>query len=344
MDKRTGKDEYPDLDLDELDRQIRHFIEPYPFIRGVLLHKGIKTRYHLVFRVGAIQKEQTGLYGEFYETMEGPAAFGPFRLDDVYLQGNPEPLHSAAWYEWPFKDWSWSIARLEGNTVLPDEPVMLFGRDGKNGPSVEVAIAPVASEGSSTIGDENSFTLVGDIWRIRFNGEEGFVQSLDGMKYLTILLEKPGKSISAKELARVVSVKALNEEVKETEAKAQGMNAGFGPQEVNSQYAKEAYFEYLRELQEDLAAAKKLGDIETAEKIESDIDQLVKRASLQKKNFTDSDAKKAANNIGQRINNAIMAIKKAGMINLAEHLDRYTKPAGNYDFSYSGKIEWNIRR
>ena len=144
MNLQRGEKEYLELDLYELARQIRSFLDPYPFVEAAYLYHGADKpkKYRIIFVVPPVpegsgeiqvkkpdeerikeffkiaeveeetekQKDMAGLYDEFCEKVLWPV-FYSLELDEVYRRKRliPETLGSSPHGDGPEKEWQWEI-------------------------------------------------------------------------------------------------------------------------------------------------------------------------------------------------------------------------------------------
>jgi hypothetical protein len=172
---------------------------------------------------------------------------------------------------------------------------------------------------------ENIFKRSGDFWQIRFDGLESKpLKHLDGFLYIAYLLQKPGRSLSCKELL-------------ETKNGQHPKTLSVGTYCKTDFKGKKAYYEKYLKLQNDL---QNTNDPLIIKEIEEEMESLL--ASQKEKNF--STENKNQNNIKNRINTAYKHLEKKGMKKLVKHLrdDRYLRTDHHYSFSYVGSFIWEV--
>ena len=64
--------------------------------------------------------------------------------------------------------------------------------------------------------------------------------------------------------------------------------------------------------------------------------------SLKKRNFSDSNNKKAQSNIAKNLDRAYTNLKNKGLKDLEKHLRNNIKPDGRYGYQYIGNFKWDI--
>ena len=178
----------------------------------------------------------------------------------------------------------------------------------------------------------------GDYWHVRFDedGKDVMIKHLDGLLYISYLLEKPGSAISCQELYQAASGKSMTNVMSEDEAISQGLKIGSNRQPVIDNKAREHFREEYYELKEKLQYA----GPEEREDIEEKMKMLM--PYLKRRNFPESNEKKVQVNIRKRLDAAYKAIKKAKMHKLAKHLQDHIKPDGAFGLCYCGSITWEI--
>ncbi len=183
----------------------------------------------------------------------------------------------------------------------------------------------------------NYLKRTGNFWTIRFNGKEfGPIKHVDGLLYIAYLLERPGTSISCKNLHQSVSGITPGGIMDKSMAIEAGMNMGSSRQAVNDGKAKHDYFKKYRELQNSLELAE--SDLEKNE-IEKEMADLL--GAINAKTFTKDD-KKAQANLKKRMETAYKVLNTTGMKEISEYLRGNIKPNDAYDLRYTGEIAWEI--
>jgi len=180
----------------------------------------------------------------------------------------------------------------------------------------------------------------GGLWYIGFEGQTTRIKHLDGIQYIAIiLLQKPGISISCRELYQAASAKAPDNIMSEEEAIGEGLNIGGSKQAIGAAKARKICREKYKELQERFPDA----GVEEQEDIKEKIDALMPYLNLKERNFADPNDKKAQVNIRKRLNTAYKAIgKNKSMKGLEKHLRSYIKSDDAYGQIYTGTITWDI--
>jgi len=177
----------------------------------------------------------------------------------------------------------------------------------------------------------------GDYWHVRFDedGKDVRIKHLNGLVYISYLLEKPGHIISCQELYRAASGKDAANVMSEDVAISEGYT-GYSKQAVSDPKTRKICWERYKELQEKLLNA----GMEEKEEIEAEMKKLM--PYLTRRNIPESNEKKVQVNIRKRLEAAYTAIKKAKMHKLAKHLQDHIKPDGAFGLCYSSSITWEI--
>ena len=202
-----------------------------------------------------------------------------------------------------------------------------------------------AKEGTNEIDTQkekkNFFHLKGEYWKIGYEGETGMLRDLNGIRYIKTLLERPREPVSCRELYQFVSEKTPDNIMSESAAIDEGLNIGFNKQAVSDPEAKQKYLEQYQKLANDLNNVEDNPEGEMVRnEIKKDMDTLM--AYLGERPFPDKDTKRFQSNIRKRMKTAYKAIHKAGMKNLAKHLQVHIKPNEAYGLIYTGDLTWNI--
>lgn len=204
-------------------------------------------------------------------------------------------------------------------------------------PSNELII-PIPSLQNESI---NFFKRKGEFWEIGYKGKTTTVKNLNGIRYIALLLERPGVSVPCRELCRIVSGRTPEKTMSEAAAIAEGLNIGGGVQIINDEDAKKHLWRKYQDLHNELADTKDTpeGRIVINE-IEKEMAAIL--SALKETRFVDPGTKKIQDNTRQRLKSAFEAIDKAGLKKLAQHLEISVRTGGAYDFIYAGSIPWNI--
>ena len=178
----------------------------------------------------------------------------------------------------------------------------------------------------------------GDYWHVRFDedGRDVMIKHLDGLFYISYLLEKPGSIISCQKLYQAVSGKDAANAMSKDVAISEGLNIGSSSQPVYGERELALFREEYDNLKVELQSA----GMEEREEIEEKLKQL--KPCLTRRNFPESNEKKMQVNIRKRLDTAYKAIKKAKMHKLAKHLQDHIKPDGAFGLCYLGSITWEI--
>jgi len=218
-----------------------------------------------------------------------------------------------------------------------------------NAASVEVSVAKCNGKISETSFEEqkksdqiNAVNFFkknpGEYWHVRFDedGKDVMIKHLDGLLYISFLLEKPGSAISCQELYRAASGKEAANVMSEDVAISEGLNIGSGRQPVNDNKALAAIRREYANLQVELECT----GMEEREKIEEKVEKI--KPYLTTRDISDPNDKKAQVNVKKRLDTAYNAISKTGMTNLTRHLQDFIKPDGAFGLIYTGSLTWTI--
>ena len=180
----------------------------------------------------------------------------------------------------------------------------------------------------------------GDYWHVRFDedGKDVRIRHLNGLVYISYLLDKPDRTISCQELYRAASGKDAANVMSEDLAIKEGLNIGSSKQAVSDPQTRKICLKRYQELQEKLPNV----GMEEQEEIEAEMKKLM--PYLTRRNIPEPNEKKVQVNKRKRLDTAYEAIKKAKMNKLAKHLQDHIKPDGAFGLSYSGSITWEITR
>jgi len=188
-----------------------------------------------------------------------------------------------------------------------------------------------------------SFIKNGEFWQIRYGDEQKPIKNLDGIYYIAILLERPGTSVSCRDLYRAVSGKTPDKIMSEGAAIDEGLNIGSSKQAVSDHDAKQDYWKLWQKLQDDIDNAEDTPEGEMVKK-ESQRKQDELARYLEERTIADPNDKKAQANVKKRLNIVFEALGKNGMKKLAKHLRKCIKPDGAFGLSYTGSHAWEIQK
>jgi len=199
------------------------------------------------------------------------------------------------------------------------------------------------------------------LWHVGFEGQATRITHLDGFEYISLLLERPGKSMQCVELCRAVSKETPARLMSECNAgrnlrksagikvrhlEDEGLYLDQTMQPINTPEAKAAYGRRYRELATDLSVIINLPaeDITPEDKIqqkqiESEMTGIIAR--LKERNFVD-DNKKSQINVKARMEGAYKALAREGMKRLEKHLRDHIRTDGSYGLVYNGSTTWEI--
>jgi len=206
--------------------------------------------------------------------------------------------------------------------------------------SVLKKVIPSKDESKQNNEVKNYFRRTGDFWQIGYEGAESKpIKHVDGLLYIGHLLKaKPGTSISCQYLVQVVSGKTQETIISESMAKKQDLSIGFKKQSIGTDKERKIAREKYQELQERLSNA----SIDEEEEIQEQLVALEPYLNMKKRNFTDSNDKKAQANIKKRLEKAYEVISEANMKELVKHLRNNIKPDDAYGRIYTGTLSWEI--
>jgi len=130
----------------------------------------------------------------------------------------------------------------------------------------------------------NSFSLEGDYWRISFNGETKIIKNTLGMRYIKYLIQNKGKEIHVSELFQHgnpppacvtnTALSALGARQLEAEGVPIYELGGTGP--LMDEKGKKALKSHIKKLDEQIGEAAEFGDIDKAEELKSEKEQIQK--------------------------------------------------------------------
>ncbi len=201
-----------------------------------------------------------------------------------------------------------------------------------------------AAEEKEQISDTTpSFIRKGEYWEVSHGGKTEMVRNLDGINYIVTLLEKPGTSVTCRELHHILHGNVPDRDMSIGEAMERGL-AGEGELKVvNDPDTGRNYWKRYQELQRTSANA---GDDPEGAVIKSESEKEMQSLleALNQRSFADPDAKKAQTNITRRLETAYKAITKVSMKKTGKHLRNYIRPDGAYGLIYNGDLTWKIIR
>ena len=206
---------------------------------------------------------------------------------------------------------------------------------------------------------DNYFYREGTGWRIGFQGEKATFPDYKYIRYIAMLLEKPGKAIAAMELIYAVDGIAhrAGSIYSEKVALDEGLSIsghtykdqGVSDEKLReleclrSEIEHEDNFFVKKELQEEYD--KKLGALNKVAKKNFLADKNGLPIRPPKKQKIDNPYKKKAQHaIRKELTTAYSAFRKAKLKKLVKHLEENIKPAGDYDFCYRNvETPWDLK-
>jgi hypothetical protein len=240
----------------------------------------------------------------------------------------------------------------------------LFLRSDVKAHALDVKVAAVPSGKSPTqsdkekagkIPEENYFYREGIGWHIGFQGENDISPNYKYIRYITLILEKRGKPITALELVRAVDVSANQSEyMSNDQALDEDLSIGniYKDKEVSTKQLKD--IEVLQsemERETDPLVKKELKDefdqkVKALKKMNALVNDEGKPVKPHKKQrIDDPHSKRAQSAIRKGLKNAYSAFDKSRLKKLAKHLRKNIKPDGAYDFKYCDiETHWKIKQ
>ena len=193
-------------------------------------------------------------------------------------------------------------------------PEGVHGVQSLSAPELIRLLETTVSTSAPLVTAADTFTQVGDMWRVVFDGQEALLADSKGMSDLAILLSQPGVEVSSLDL--------VGSAVAPSDA---------GP--VSDEHALQDYRRRLAELREEIDEAESANDPHRADRAREESEQLLEHISgaygLAGRSRPDRDpAEKARSAVTARIRSTIKRIRKAHQP-LADHLDRSVR-TGRY--------------
>jgi hypothetical protein len=203
-------------------------------------------------------------------------------------------------------------------------------------PAAPTPTAPVPVKTSAV----NFFHRQGDFWHIGFAGKDARIKHVVGIQYIGYLLEKPGITVSCRDLYRAASGATPDNVMSEGAAISEGLNIGRSKQSASDYEARQEYLKRYQKLAHDLDSIEDNPEGETIRKeIEKEMAEiepfLVERALPNKETTNQQSSVKKA------LDRAYVTIKKAGRNDMEKHLQAHIKPGG-YNLTYTGDLSWDI--
>jgi hypothetical protein len=183
---------------------------------------------------------------------------------------------------------------------------------------------------------ENEYT-----WHIGFEAKSTRIKHFDGLLYIGYLIAKPGVPISCRDLYQAGSGKTPDGVTTKEVAIQQGLCLERTKQPTSDNKAKKDYWKLWKQLQDEIDNAEDNPEGELI-KEENRKRQAEIEPYLKERVFIDPNDKKAQINIQRRLRTVYEAIDKAGMKNMAKHLQSKIKPDGALGLVYMGGVTWVI--
>ena len=211
----------------------------------------------------------------------------------------------------------------------------------------------ISTEHDTQEGNKNFFHHEGTGWRIGFQGEKGIFRDYKYIRYISMLLEKPGKPITALDLFHAADT---NDHRYENMSREQALDEGlsfavtYKDDEVSTKQCKE-FEKLISDIKNETdPLIKSELEVEWARKIS----ELKKMNAIvvdgkpakpsRKQRIDDPHSKKAQKAVSKGLEAAYKAFEKSKMKQLAKHLRKYIRPAGDYDFQcFDAETHWDIK-
>jgi hypothetical protein len=183
------------------------------------------------------------------------------------------------------------------------------------------------------------FFKKGSTWEVGFDGERAPIPHLLGMKYIVYLLQRAGMEVSVHDLYRIANPPPENtmtaSMAAENELHTTGSVPMLTPTKVKLIVDR---YEDLQARLEDEIDIEKREDIENEmEKLNKYLNDISKQASM-----ASGSNQRCQANVRKAIDRAREVIRKAGLTDLAQHLEKNIKPGGGYSYKYNGDILWKL--
>jgi hypothetical protein len=192
----------------------------------------------------------------------------------------------------------------------------------------------------------NYFIHEGGIWHIGFKGEKGAIADHKYIKYIAYILQGNGNDVKCREMVSAVNLVG-GASMSAKEADNQGLHQN------NIVKDKEVSVKVQQELVKLLQEKESETDPLIREEIEHDINRIKNKIMKMNSNKLDRlpgnhldnpASKKAQDLVRFGLKSGYAAFRKAGLKNLATHLERHIKPSGSYDFRYTDTdSKWEIK-
>jgi hypothetical protein len=174
--------------------------------------------------------------------------------------------------------------------------------------------------------DDNVFRIDGELWLLRFNGQEVLLRDAKGVHDLAVLLAAPHREVAALDLA--------------------GGRAGADTGPILDATARTNYQRRLIELEQDADDARTMGDIGRAERIAIERDALVDQLTSAfglggRARRSGSPAERARTTVTARIRDAIRRIERVHP-ELGRHLDRSVRTGTFCTYDPDPMTTWKV--
>jgi tetratricopeptide (TPR) repeat protein len=173
-------------------------------------------------------------------------------------------------------------------------------------------IEDVGEQAWSVPMERATFRRQGEYWSIVFNGDAFRLRDSKGLRYLSVLLDAPGREIHALELVSAVEGHAPDRTPFDAELRPETGDAG----EILDEQAKGEYARRLQELESELAEAEAWHDPERASRLRKEIDFLASELGAAV-GLGGRDRAAASNTERARVN--VTRVIKAALDRISEH-------------------------
>lgn len=193
-----------------------------------------------------------------------------------------------------------------------------------------------------TSAGERRFKRAGDTWDLTFDGEQFLVRDTNGMAYIHLLLQSPGRQIDALELTHAIGRSLRGKQLSPDELAALSLRQDSG-EVVLTQETQDRYRSAMKELDREIAQAESNNDLGRLETLRSEKDALMEQlrrdagiGGRSRRFANDSDRARKA--VSRAIGTALANIGKKSL-RTQEYLDRQIDRGTSLSYRSDG-IDW----
>jgi hypothetical protein len=201
-----------------------------------------------------------------------------------------------------------------------------------------------AQRREAPIDANNCFIKKGENWEISYEGELGIFKNRKGWQYIAQLLMKPNQDIDVVNLDILINPRPAldnpNAELFDTDSTSIGpLDSGANQ---TSQKTIQNYVSRLREIKEEIAESKELGEHERSDSLLEEQQWILETINHEKRISSNTSNEKSWKRVSNAINDAINKLDRSRYPLLVEHLKSSIKTGNFCSYKPQKKTEWVV--